>query len=134
MFTVKWKYDVDGVSRERVFDADQVEVAYDNRNEVPKGCPVSQVSAKLGIYYVPPRGVVVIGNPHQGSDSMAFTFGKVYVMNAEGATVSTYTLDTDPHGYSIDASGCKSVPPTPHTLDPKAQDAVGSDMSQFKTS
>lgn len=110
MFTVKWKYEVDGISRERVFDADQVQVAYDNRDAPPKGCPVGQVSAKLGIYHVPPRGVVVIGNPHDGADSMAFTFGKVYVMNSDGATISTYTLDMNPIGYSIDASGEMSAP------------------------
>lgn len=110
MFTVKWKYEVDGISRERVFDTDQVQVAYDNRDDVPAGCPVSQVSAKLGIYHVPPRGVVVIGNPHDGANSMAFAFGKIYVMNSEGATVSTYSLETAPIGYSIDASGEKSAP------------------------
>jgi hypothetical protein len=110
MFTVKWIYDASGVSRERVFETETVEVAFDNRDDVPAGCPVSQVSAKLGVYHVPPRGVVVIGNPHNGAESMAFAHGNVYVMNSDGNTISKYKLAEVPHGYCVDVEGQKSVP------------------------
>jgi hypothetical protein len=91
MFSVKWDYEVDGIARSRVIEADQVNVAYDNR---PPDCPAE--SQKLGVYHVPQRGVVVLGNPHNGAESMALTFGKVYVMNGDGRTVATYTLGPVP--------------------------------------
>src|SRR5580698_9531298 len=84
MLTAKWCYEADGISRERVFETDAVSIAYDNRGSLPAGCPVSQTAAQLGIYYVPPGGIVVIGNPHEGADSMAFAHGKVFVMNRDG--------------------------------------------------
>lgn len=91
IFTVKWVYTLDGIERERVLEADQVNIAWDNR--APGNEPKTSDGPKLGIYGVPQRGgIVVLGNPEQGSDSMALTFGKVYVMNRDGKTVAKYDL------------------------------------------
>lgn len=88
-FTVKWVViDSDGIERHRIFDVDQFSYSCDSR--VPSDEPQSQ--AMLGVYPVSPRGIVVIGNPHDAGDSMAFTQGKIYVMNERGATVSTYDM------------------------------------------
>ena len=71
-FTVKWQYDDNGVSKERILDADEVHCAYDNRTpDRPANVEM------LGIYAVPASGIVVIGNPYDGSESIALTFGKV---------------------------------------------------------
>ena len=86
-FTVKWEYTLDGVSRSRIIETDQVNVAYDNR---APGAPPSE--PMLGIYPVGRSGCVVLGNPSDGGESMNLTFGKVYVMNRDGKTIATYTL------------------------------------------
>lgn len=94
-FTVKWVYKVDGILRERVIEASQINVAYDDRP--PSQEPATTDGPMLGIYSVDRTGIVVIGNPGEGSESMALTFGTVYVMNKEGHTVATYRL-ADPEG------------------------------------
>jgi hypothetical protein len=89
-FTVRWEYKIEGVSRQRLIEADQVHVAYDERPQPGGGRDLA--GAMLGIYSVPSTGIVVLGEPSDGSNSMALTFGKVYVMNREGKTVATYKL------------------------------------------
>lgn len=86
MFTVKVCYE-DDVSRERILTADTVESAF------PASCEYGY-APKLGVYDVPPYGIVVLGNPSDGAKSMAFTFGTIFVMNEQGATVSKYKLAT----------------------------------------
>ena len=94
-FTVKWEYTLDGVLRSRIIEADQVNVAYDNRVPLDRGRDHEE--AKLGVYPVGRSGCVVLGNPSDGGESMSLTFGKVYVMNRDGRTIATYTL-ADPEG------------------------------------
>lgn len=122
-FTVKWEYRVDGIQRSRIIEADQVNVAYDERPDPgAEGLP-----AKLGIYQVGPHGCVVIGNPENGAESMALTFGKVYVMNREGKTVSTYTLGEPPQTgrqpAGADADKAKGLYGEPKSLAHLAQEA-----------
>jgi hypothetical protein len=92
IFTAKWVYTVDGLQHERLIETDQVSVAYDERT--PNGeKPVESPQLKLGIYNVPLRnGLVVLGNPYEGSESMALAFGTVYVMNRDGKTIAKYHL------------------------------------------
>jgi len=85
MLTVKWCTESFGATRERVFETETVEVAWPDQN--PADFP-----RKLGIYDVPDTGLVAIGNPHQGAESMAFAHGKIYVMNDKGKTVASYQL------------------------------------------
>lgn len=97
-FTVIWRYTVDGIARERILEADQVHVAYDNRNS---GDPNQ---AMLGAYSVGASGLVVIGDPGDGGKSMALAFGNVYVMNAHGKTVATYKLADPDRVFTGDAA------------------------------
>jgi hypothetical protein len=91
-FTAKWVYEEAGIKHERLIEADEVHVAYDERKPDEKG-----VSGKLGIYTVPSNGgVVVLGNCYEGGDSMALVFGTVYIMNREGKTVAKYYLAKAP--------------------------------------
>lgn len=94
IFTVKWCYRTQGVDRERILETDAVAVAY--HNVVSGGSTVSQ---KLGVYNVPSKGIVVIGNPYEGADSMAFIWGTIYVMNRDGRTIAKYVLDQDCPDY-----------------------------------
>lgn len=91
-FTVKWVVEDNGIERTRILDADQVSVAYDNRPPQHPGDPSNRVAETLGVYAVPRTGCVVIGNPYEGGESMCLAHGKVYVMNEQGATVSTHQL------------------------------------------
>lgn len=89
-FSVKWKTSSpDGTERHRIFSTDQFQ--YAGRNSPPHGAPEAH-TPKLGVYNVPPDGLVVIGNPHCGADSIAFGCGTIYVMNEAGKTVATYHL------------------------------------------
>lgn len=91
-FTVMWRYTTrDGVQRERLIEADTVNVAFDARTPDTKG-----TSQNLGIYNVPGSGLVVLGNPEEGAESMALAFGDVFVMNRDGKTVAKYHLAKDP--------------------------------------
>lgn len=102
-FTAKWVYDTNGIQRERLIEADQVNVAYDGRT--PNAPPVALM---LGVYAVPPTGIVVLGNPESGAESLALTFGKVYIMNRDGRTVATYHLAKDcPWAVNGEADGPK---------------------------
>jgi hypothetical protein len=95
IFTAKWEYEINGIQCERLIEADQVSVAYDSRTpdiKNQKGAP----SPRLGIYNVPINGIIVLGNPESGSDSMALTFGTIYIMNRDGRTVGKYYLAKDP--------------------------------------
>lgn len=115
-FTVKWVVNCNGVVRHRIFDADQISYAADER---PPDRPAN--SEKLGIYGVPSCGLVVIGNPHVGADSMAFSCGVVYVMNEAGKTVATYRLE---HG--LNPIACSEVMPTLQTQPDELQRSGGS--------
>ena len=108
-FTVKLEYEIDGVSRQRLLSTDQFNVAYDNTtpNSPAKETP------RLGVYQVPRSGIVVLGNPHDGAESMAFTFGTVYVMNRDGKTVAKYKLADRPD-YE-EAQGDKAPKTVHHT-------------------
>lgn len=90
-FTVRWAYEVDGIQRERLIEADTVHASYDARTPDKH----SAQGAMLGIYRVSEGGLVVIGNPYLGADSMALAFGTVYVMNRDGKTVAKYILQQD---------------------------------------
>lgn len=87
IFTAKWVYEKDGIQHERLLETDQVHVAYDQRISDAK-----VLMQKLGIYIVPPHGLVVLGNCYEGADSMSLTFGIVYIMNRDGKTVAKYHL------------------------------------------
>lgn len=104
LFSVRWSHELDGISRERILDSDQVNVAFDNR--VPSAN--DSVCEMLGIYTVPKSGVVVLGNPHNGADSMALTFGTVYVMNGEGKTIAKYKLG-DPKVWATGVSEAEAT-------------------------
>lgn len=87
-FTVRWECKIGGISRQRIIEADQVNVAYDDRP--PTDAPTT---ATLGVYAVPEGGgIVVLGNPESGAESLALIFGRVYIMNKDGKTVATYKL------------------------------------------
>lgn len=93
IFTAKWCYVNDGVYTERLIEADQVYTSFHDLGSLPRdGAPYDK---KLGVYTVPRDGLVVIGNPSDGAESMALAFGKVYIMNRDGATVATYQLARD---------------------------------------
>lgn len=91
-FTVRWEYDLGGISKQRLIDTDQVHVAYDQR--APVGG--EREPTKLGIYNVYRTGVVVLGNPYDGAESMCLAFGTVFVMNRDGKTVAKYHLGPVP--------------------------------------
>lgn len=97
-FTVKWCNEDGNIATERLIDADQVQVKFDNRTPDAHG-----TAQFLGIYQVPPTGIVVIGNPNDGAESMALASGTVYVMNEQGATVARYRLaETNQHSDGRD--------------------------------
>jgi len=87
MFTVKWVYEYKGISREKIYSCDQFECAFDNRPP-----HVGQCSKTLGIYHIPPGGVVTVGDNTNGEKSLALAHGTVFVMNEQGATVAKYKL------------------------------------------
>ncbi|HVX56441.1 MAG TPA: hypothetical protein VHA37_01805 [Candidatus Saccharimonadales bacterium] len=88
-FTAKLVYEQDGVQRERLMDTDQVHAAWDARTPGQKDLE----PMKLGVYDIPRSGgIVVLGNYLEGAESMAFTFGTIYIMNRDGKTVSKYHL------------------------------------------
>lgn len=93
MFTVKWCTTLRDVERERVFQTDIFEYAAPTSQPPTGGKPTApRARPKLGIYDVADCGLVVIGNPCEGAESMAFAHGVVYVMNEQGRTVAKYTL------------------------------------------
>lgn len=94
-FTVRWEYESGHILRHRLFDTDEVNVAFDNHYH-PGGRPETTPPPKLGIYDVPDTGVVVVGNPYMGAESLALAFGMVYVMNRDGKTVAKYKLGQVP--------------------------------------
>jgi len=83
-FTVRWEVETGGLLSHRIIEADQVHAAFNNT------FPIQEL--KLGVYNVGSRGVVVIGNPHEGSESMCLAHGMVYVMNRDAKTVAKYKL------------------------------------------
>src|SRR6185312_7805611 len=96
-FTVKWEYKLDSISRSRIIEADQIHTAFDDRPANEPGH-----SAMLGVYTVASQGLVVLGDPSDGSSSMALGFGEVYVMNRDGKTVAKYKL-ADPEAKTDQA-------------------------------
>lgn len=85
--TVKWITEVDGVSRERLFEAMNVEVCFPHTNDghMPSG-------VTCGDYPVDKASLFI--DPHEGHYSgYKFDCGKFYVMNESGSTVASYNLD-----------------------------------------
>lgn len=98
MFTVKWSYERDGGHFERIFEAETVDVGFDNR-----GPGTGQASLEMQGRHVPPNGLVVLDG--YSTLGMSFDCGKLYVMNDKGSTVGSYDL-----GPVIGGTG---VPPAP---------------------
>jgi hypothetical protein len=93
IFTAKWVYTADGIQHERLIETDQVHTAWDERTPDAK----NGLERKLGAYDIPQNGgLVVLGNCYECGDSMAISFGTVYVMNRDGKTVAKYHLPVNP--------------------------------------
>lgn len=98
-FTVKWQTrgtysKTTAGQHERLIETDQVHALFDDRTPDKRD---TEPRLMLGIYTVPlSGGIVVLGNYHEGAESMALTFGDVYVMNREGKTVAKYHLSKEP--------------------------------------
>lgn len=86
MLTVKWIVQTSMGEVTRIFTADDVAVAFPNASDIKPGDRMMVASR-----HVPPHGLVILDPYDLGGRSLAH--GKVYVMNAQGATIGSYQLD-----------------------------------------
>lgn len=88
MLTVKWTVQTPKGSVTRIFEADDVAIAYRN-NPLP---PTSNDGSdfKVGRYAV--GSAILVINPHDASADRALDCGTCYVMNDHGKTVGSYEL------------------------------------------
>lgn len=88
MLTVKWIVKTDKGEITRIFEAEDVAVAYRD-NPLP---PNNEDGSDFKVGRYPVRRAVLVINPHDLSSDRALDIGTCYVMNEGGKTVGSYQL------------------------------------------
>ncbi len=112
MLTVKWVVQTTKGSVTRIFEAEDVAIAYRN-DPIPSLSPTPSVTRqdgsdfKVGRYAV--KTALLVINPHDLSADRALDCGLCYVVNDHGKTVGSYQLSND----TIDYAGGFAPTPDP---------------------